>query len=208
MNLDSSIRELKGIGSKTELLFQNLGVYTIRDILLHFPREYHRYEQPKKINELSAGRNSAVIGRITKTPLVKRGGSMAVTTVTVADETGSLALVWFRMPYLKNTLKPGSRYVFCGNVKEKRGILTMEQPRIYPLDQYAALADTLQPVYALTKGLTNNAFSKAVRQAMENLYLLDDYLPQEILMRRNFMDYTLAIQQIHFPEGEESLRRA
>lgn len=208
MNLDSSIRELKGIGSKTELLFQNLGVYTIRDILLHFPREYHRYEQPKKINELSAGRNSAVIGRITKTPLVKRGGSMAVTTVTVADETGSLALVWFRMPYLKNTLKQGSRYVFCGNVKEKRGILTMEQPRIYPLEQYVALADTLQPVYALTKGLTNNAFSKAVRQAMENLYLLDDYLPQEILMRRNFMDYTLAIQQIHFPEGEESLRRA
>lgn len=208
MNLDSSIRELKGIGSKTELLFQNLGVYTIRDILLHFPREYQRYEQPKKINELSVGKRFAVIGRITKTPLVRRGGSMAVTTTTIADETGNLALVWFRMPYLKNTLKPGCRYVFCGNVKEKQGILTMEQPRIYQLEQYAALADTLQPVYALTKGLTNNAFSKAVKQAMEMLYLFEDYLPQSIQTQRNFVDYTHAIQQIHFPDGEQSLRQA
>ena len=43
MNLDSQIRELKGVGEKTETLFQNLGVYTVRDILLHFPREYHKF---------------------------------------------------------------------------------------------------------------------------------------------------------------------
>ena len=48
MNLDSQIRELKGVGEKTETLFQNLGVYTVRDILLHFPREYHKFEQPNR----------------------------------------------------------------------------------------------------------------------------------------------------------------
>ena len=62
MNLDSGIRELKGIGAKTEELFCNLGVYTIRDILLHFPREYHRFEQPKTPDEVKCGIQMAVCG--------------------------------------------------------------------------------------------------------------------------------------------------
>lgn len=208
MNLDSSIRELKGIGSKTEELFQNLGVYTIRDILLHFPREYHRYEQPKKIAELRDGEAAAVQCRILKTPLVRRGGRMAITTTTVSDETGTLACVWFRMPYLKNTLKPGTSYVFYGNIKDKKGVLTMEQPRIYHIDQYRLLTEGLQPVYALTKGLTNNAFGKAVGQALELSYLLEEYLPEDLREKRGLMDYQEAVRQLHFPEKEHSLIRA
>ncbi|MGN0272327.1 MAG: ATP-dependent DNA helicase RecG [Lachnospiraceae bacterium] len=208
MNLDSSIRELKGIGSKTEELFQNLGVYTIRDILLHFPREYHRYEQPKKIAELKDGEAAAVQCRILKTPLVRRGGRMAITTTTVSDETGTLACVWFRMPYLKNTLKPGTSYVFYGNIKDKKGVLTMEQPRIYHIDQYRLLTEGLQPVYALTKGLTNNAFGKAVGQALELSYLLEEYLPEDLREKRGLMDYQEAVRQLHFPEKEHSLVRA
>ena len=208
MNLDSSIRELKGIGSKTEELFQNLGVYTIRDILLHFPREYHRYEQPKKIAELRDGEATAVQCRILKTPLVRRGGRMAITTTTVSDETGTLACVWFRMPYLKNTLKPGTSYVFYGNIKDKKGVLTMEQPRIYHIDQYRLLTEGLQPVYALTKGLTNNAFGKAVGQALELSYLLEEYLPEDLREKRGLMDYQEAVRQLHFPEKEHSLVRA
>lgn len=208
MNLDSSIRELKGIGSKTEELFQNLGVYTIRDILLHFPREYHRYEQPKKIAELRDGEATAVQCRILKTPLVRRGGRMAITTTAVSDETGTLACVWFRMPYLKNTLKPGTSYVFYGNIKDKKGVLTMEQPRIYHIDQYRLLTEGLQPVYALTKGLTNNAFGKAVGQALELSYLLEEYLPEDLREKRGLMDYQEAVRQLHFPEKEHSLVRA
>ena len=208
MNLDSSIRELKGIGSKTEELFQNLGVYTIRDILLHFPREYHRYEQPKKIAELRDGEATAVQCRILKTPLVRRGGRMAITTTTVSDETGTLACVWFRMPYLKNTLKPGTSYVFYGNIKDKKGVLTMEQPRIYHIDQYRLLTEGLQPVYALTKGLTNNAFGKAVGQALELSYLLEEYLPEDLREKRGLMNYQEAVRQLHFPEKEHSLIRA
>lgn len=208
MNLDSSIRELKGIGSKTEELFENLGVYTIRDILLNFPREYHRYEQPKKIAELKDGEAAAVQCRILKTPLVRRGGRMAITTTTVSDETGTLACVWFRMPYLKNTLKPGTSYVFYGNIKDKKGVLTMEQPRIYHIDQYRLLTEGLQPVYALTKGLTNNAFGKAVGQALELSYLLEEYLPEDLREKRGLMEYQEAVRQLHFPEKEHSLVRA
>ncbi len=55
MNLDSQIRSIKRRRRKNKTLFQNLGVYTVRDILLHFPREYHKFEQPKSVDEISEG---------------------------------------------------------------------------------------------------------------------------------------------------------
>lgn len=208
MNLDSNIRELKGIGAKTEDLFHNLGVYTIRDILLHFPREYHRFEQPKSPDEAKAGVQMAVCGRIMKTPLVRRNGRMAVTTASIAGERIQISLLWFRMPYLKNTLKPGMTYVFYGMVKQKNRQLVMEQPKVYTPVQYEELSDSLQPVYALTKGLTNNQIRKAEKQALESLYLLEDFLPLELRERHGFYEYGQAVRQMHFPDGELLLKNA
>ena len=54
MNLDSSIGSLKGIGAKTQALFEKLGVYTIRDMLLAFPRDYHKFPDCQKINNVKA----------------------------------------------------------------------------------------------------------------------------------------------------------
>lgn len=208
MNLDSKIRELKGIGAKTEELFCNLGVYTIRDILLHFPREYQRFEQPKSPDEARAGVQMAVSGRILKTPLVRRNGRMAVTTASIAGERVQISLLWFRMPYLKNTLKPGMTYVFYGMVKQKNNQLVMEQPKVFTPVQYEELSDSLQPIYTLTKGLTNNQIRKAEKQALESLYLFEDFLPKELRERHEFYEYGQAVRQMHFPDGEIPLKKA
>ena len=70
MNLDSQIRELKGVGEKTETLFQNLGVYTVRDILLHYPRDYVKFPERKYISEVAVGETAAVVVRIQSSPKV------------------------------------------------------------------------------------------------------------------------------------------
>ena len=208
MNLDSQIRELKGVGEKTETLFQNLGVYTVRDILLHFPREYHKFEQPKSVDEISEGTVIAVLGRIKKTPLVRHNGRMAVTTTQIEGREKILSLIWFRMPYLKNTLKPGMQYVFYGIVKNRKNQLIMEQPKIYTITQYQELSDSLQPVYALTKGLTNNLVRKMEKQALESIYLLDDFLPEELRETHDFCEYGQAVRQMHFPDSAYALKNA
>lgn len=208
MNLDSQIRELKGVGEKTETLFQNLGVYTVRDILLHFPREYHKFEQPKSVDEISEGTVIAVLGRIKKTPLVRHNGRMAVTTTQIEGREKILSLIWFRMPYLKSTLKPGMQYVFYGIVKNRKNQLIMEQPKIYTITQYQELSDSLQPVYALTKGLTNNLVRKMEKQALESIYLLDDFLPEELRETHDFCEYGQAVRQMHFPDSEYALKNA
>ena len=208
MNLDSQIRELKGVGEKTETLFQNLGVYTVRDILLHFPREYHKFEQPKSVDEISEGTVIAVLGRIKKTPLVRRNGRMAVTSTQIEGREKILSLIWFRMPYLKNTLKPGMQYVFYGIVKKRKNQLIMEQPKIYTITQYQELSDSLQPVYALTKGLTNNLVRKMEKQALESIYLLDDFLPEKLRKIHDFCEYGQAVRQMHFPDSAYALKNA
>mgnify|MGYP000817073644 FL=1 len=208
MNLDSQIRELKGVGEKTETLFQNLGVYTVRDILLHFPREYHKFEQPKSVDEISEGTVIAVLGRIKKTPLVRRNGRMAVTSTQIEGREKILSLIWFRMPYLKNTLKPGMQYVFYGIVKKRKNQLIMEQPKIYTITQYQEISDSLQPVYALTKGLTNNLVRKMEKQALESICLLDDFLPEELRETHDFCEYGQAVRQMHFPDSAYALKNA
>lgn len=207
MNLDSSIRELKGIGEKTEELFHNIGVYTIRDILLYFPREYHQYETPKAVSEATLGR-TALRARPAKKPVVRNTGNMQVTLAEVQEGSASISLVWFRSPYIKSLVRPGQDYIFYGEIKKKGGRMSMEQPRIYSPSQYQELQDTLQPIYRLTAGMTNQTLKKAIQQALACADLFEDLLPQGLREQYRLMDYAKAVEEMHFPFTRERLCEA
>lgn len=205
MNRDSSISEIKGVGAKTEELFHKIGVYTVRDILLHYPRTYTQYPKVKHVDEVNEGETAAVLGRITKTPVVKRVRSMQITVTVIGELDVSMELVWFRMPYIKNNLKSGCSYVFYGKVNRKNGRLVMEQPAIYSVEQYSSMEEVFLPVYALTGGLSNNLVTKTIRAALGDDYLFADYLPTELRNRHELCEYNYAIRQIHFPTDMETL---
>lgn len=205
MNRDSSISEIKGVGAKTEELFHKIGVYTVRDILLHYPRTYTQYPKVKHVDEVNEGETAAVLGRITKIPVVKRVRSMPITVTVIGELDVSMELVWFRMPYIKNNLKSGCSYVFYGKVNRKNGRLVMEQPAIYSVEQYASMEEVFLPVYALTGGLSNNLVTKTIRATLGDDYLFADYLPTELRNRHELCEYNYAIHQIHFPTDMETL---
>ena len=205
MNLNSPIRELKGIGEKTEKLFQKMGVYTLRDILLHYPRDYVKFPKRKYISEAAAGETAAVMVRMQSTPLVRKTRRMQITTAHAETDGVVMQFVWFRMPYIKNMLKPGNIYVFYGKVIAKNNSVAMEQPTIYTMEQYEKIEGNLIPVYPLSFGLTNHAVQKAVRQALTSEELLKEYLPEELLGKYELISYRQAIHQIHFPEDMEHL---
>ncbi len=205
MELNSPIRELKGIGEKTEKLFQKTGVYTLRDILLHYPRDYVKFPKRKYIKEVNAGETAAVMVRLLSTPLVRKTRRMQVTTAQAEADGSVMQFVWFRMPYIKNMLKPGNIYVFYGKVIAKNQDLAMEQPTIYTMEQYDKIEDQMTSVYPLSFGLTNHAVQKAVRQALSFEELLKEYLPPELLKKYGLISYAEAIRQIHFPDDMEHL---
>ena len=205
MDRNSPLREIKGVGAKTEELFHKIGVYTVGDILLHYPRTYIQYPQAKHVDEVLDGEQAAVLGRITRTPVVRKLRTMQITVTTISEMGASLELVWYRMPYMKNNLKVGSTYIFYGKVNKKNGRLVMEQAAMFTEEQYASMEQVFLPVYTLTNGLSNNLVTKTVRAALGDERLFMDYLPHAIREKYGLCEYNYAIRQIHFPEDMETL---
>ncbi len=203
-----SLRELKGIGEKTEKLFERVGVGTLNQLLHYYPREYDSYEKAVSPGAVRINEKNAVYGTITKAPSISGGGTKAVTVLNLEDETGRLQIIWFHMPFLRSTLKRGSRFVFRGKVILKNGRAVMEHPEIYTLAAYQGMQGKLLPVYGLTAGLTNKAVCKAVTQLLASKGLEQDYLPFELRERLGLAELNYAVQGIHFPESEETLLEA
>lgn len=205
MNEQSNISGLKGIGPKTEQLFEKAGIRTIQDLLSYYPRGYDIYEKPVPVQEVQEGRMTAVCGIVYGA--VKMGGNprMQVTTAYIKDLTGTICAIWFRMPYLRNTLKNGMKVTLRGKAVNRKGSLVLEQPEIFlPAESYEEKQNTMQPVYPLTAGLTNNTVIKAVRQALDFVDLKQDFLPEAIRRDYHLAEYNYALRGIHFPLDKES----
>ncbi len=203
--MDSPITSIKGIGEKTAALFHRVGVDTVGELLSYYPRNYDIYEEPVTFANLKTEQIQAVTGFVRKVPAVSKTRRYAVTTVVLEEFGEYLHLTWFNMPFLKNTISPGSTYIFRGRVQKKKGRLVMEQPEYFTPEAYREKLDTMQPIYGLTAGLSNKTVSKAVRQALDERDLNPEYLPEEIRMDQELAEYNFALRTIHFPVKWEDL---
>lgn len=210
MNLNSPITTIKGIGEKTKTAFEKLNIYTVRDIIMNFPRNYIQYPKAKSlhlIEQLQEGMQAILI-TIRKSPVVKKTRAMDITIL--ADMAGDtpIQFIWYRMPYIKSTLLPGKQYVLYGKVALKKKLFIMEQPTIFEIEKYNELEDLLQPVYSLTAGITNNLMVKTVKTALNDNQLLQDYIPFKIRQKYALCEYNYAIKQMHFPDSFDALVEA
>ena len=96
------LTELRGIGEKTEKLFQKLGVKTVGELLCYFPNTYLSYEKPVPIATLEEGETAAVLGILERDAAVLPRNGRKMTTVTVRDDSGRLQLCWFNAPFLRS----------------------------------------------------------------------------------------------------------
>lgn len=205
---DQSIETLKGIGEKTAKLFEKVGIRTIDDLLHYYPKGYDTYGEPKAIGELSEDETGAVEGFLKSGATGVHINGLSIVQATISDMTGKLRLVWYHMPYLKNTLRPDSHFIFRGRVIRKKNGLTMEQPQMFKPEAYEELLSSMRPVYAQTKGLGNKTITSAVEQALAIRTLERDYLPASLRISNELAEYNFAIEHIHFPANEEDLRFA
>ena len=205
---DQSIETLKGIGEKTAKLFEKVGIRTIDDLLHYYPKGYDTYGEPKAIGELSEDETGAVDGFLKSGATGVHINGLSIVQATISDMTGKLHLVWYHMPYLKNTLRPDSHFIFRGRVIRKKNGLTMEQPQMFKPEAYEELLSSMRPVYAQTKGLGNKTITSAVEQALAIRTLERDYLPASLRISNELAEYNFAIEHIHFPANEEDLRFA
>ncbi len=202
------IRTLKGVGEKTAALFEKLHVYTAEELVAYYPRDYEQFSVPVPLDRAPVEEIVAVEGYLSGNVATRHVRGLSITTFEVSCEGGSLHMTYFNMPYLKNSLKRGQPYIFRGCLHRRKDRYVMEQARIYKPEEYGKLTDCMQPRYATTKGLTNNAITKAVKQAIGLVDLSDDPLPEKIRAAEGFLSFREAVEQMHFPTGRESLLAA
>ncbi len=200
----TSIRELKGIGDKTQKLFEKIGIRTVGDLIRYYPRGYDVYEDPVPVSEVEEGRTQTVSGAVYGRVQVSGSAKMQITTLYVKDLTGTLKVIWFRMPFLRSTFAGGGAVTLRGRVIRRRDGLVMEHPEIfYPCEKYEDRRNSLQPLYGLTARLTNNAVTKAVRQALDGMDLAAERMPGNLRLKYGLAEYNYAVRGIHFPEDKE-----
>lgn len=200
-----SLRTLKGVGEKTEKLFQKVGIYDTDDLLHYYPRNYDEYETSVDIAELKEGTVQAVSAAVCSGVYVNSVRGRQIISVNIADQSGKFPVVWFNLPYLKKTLRKGSWFVFRGRIVRKQGKLEMEHPEIFTPSAYEEILHNLQPIYGLTAGLSNKTVVKMVTQLLEDLPMQSEYLPEELRERYGLADVNYALKTIHFPKNKEEL---
>lgn len=208
MQLSDSIREIKGIGEKSEKLFAKLGISTVEELLFFYPREYEIVENIRPINEVKEGHIVVVSGTLGSKPRLQYVRNLKIVSTFLRDASGQLEVTWFNMPFIMKTLRMGTRYIMRGRVINKNGRYRLQQPKLLSEEEYHKLLKKLQPVYPLTAGLTNHAVSKAVGSALKEVDLTGDYLPLEMRKKYNLILRKQAVHAIHFPKDKEEYMQA
>ncbi|MBR5527723.1 MAG: ATP-dependent DNA helicase RecG [Clostridia bacterium] len=211
ITLQSPVTVLYGVSESRAKLLEKLDIFTVDDLVRHYPRGYENRGMVKNVCELSPGEVSSCILEISspvKSTRIssKAGRAMTVQKVTAHDETGSVALTFFNQEFLKNTLVTGRKFRFYGMVSGSFLNPQMTSPAYEPYYPGAEL-DDLVPVYPLTAGITCKMLSKLVKQALE-YYKNIESLPKDIISEYGLMGLYDALSNIHFPDDAEKMKDA
>ncbi len=209
MQLNDPITALKGIGEKTASLYHKLNIYSVDDLIKHYPRDYEEWRDIVKIGELVANQVHAVRALVINAPqTVHARKNMTITTVRVRDDSGACDITFFNMPYIRNSLQPGKQYIFRGRVVLKNNHITIDQPKIISPHEFAQNVNRLSPIYPVTRGLTIAAVTKSIRLAIDALDLQEDYIPESMRRKYGLLDLKTALSGIHFPENRGEMLAA
>lgn len=209
MQLSDPITSLKGIGEKTAALYHKLNIFTIDDLIRHYPRDYEEWRDIVKIGELRANQVHAVRAMVISAPqTVHIRKNMTITTMRVKDDSGACDITYFNMPYIKNNIQTGKQYIFRGRVILKNNRITIDQPKIVSPHEFSQNVNKLSPIYPTTKGLTIAAITKAVRMAIDLLNVGEDYIPETMRMEYGLPDLKTALSGIHFPVNRDDMLAA
>jgi len=208
--IDSPLTVLNGIGPERQAVYAKLGIESLRDLLLYFPRRYDNYSAMKPINRLEYGEECSVIGTVVEAHARRiRGGQATLLKVILSDATGQLEISFFNQPWLADKLKPGRQIVVSGRIDQYLGRPTIVPDEWEDLDQELLNTGRIVPVYRLTNGLTQRAVRKVTQQVVKFWARRQaDPLPAEMVRRAELLTYGEALAQIHFPDSQEQLDAA
>ncbi len=199
MQINDSVKKIKGVGEKKEKLLKNLNIESISDLIFYMPRSYEDRTEIVKISKIDKEGSYLVRGIVTR---IIKGGRFnrgkTVLKVFISDGTGELEAVFFNANYISSSIKVGAEYLFYGRVKGKQ--------MVFP--EFSQTEMGIIPIYPLTKGLSQKEIRKLIKTALEELGEIEEKLPAKVFEINNLCSLDYAIRNTHFPENKETLKAA
>jgi len=214
------VSNLLGIGEKRTNALNKAGIFSVADLLNHFPRDYDDRSNIKTVSELTPDMVNTIRGVVAFEPenaeLKRKGinGTLTVTKVKIKDSTGILEITWFNQPYLKKYFKKGNEYIFTGMVKNlnygsRDSRLQMTSPDYEVSGGNELSGGRIVPIYTPPKQFSQKIFRSLIFQALEvcekekNTGAFFEYLPFEIRKKYDLCPREEAVLNIHFPKSDE-----
>jgi ATP-dependent DNA helicase RecG len=202
--LADTILILKGIGTARADLLARLGVHTIGDLVLHFPRSYDDLSDVRRVDQLEAGLLQTVQGEVVEIGGRELADGRTVLSIVIADDRGRCVEgSWFNQAWMASRFRYGQRVAFSGKPRWYRDHWQMSQPRVQPLDgSGGASRPEVVPVYPLTEGLRADQLRPLIRQALAVAAdHVADLVPTALRVKRGFSPAPQALAEVHFPES-------
>ncbi len=204
------ITSLKGIGPKSKLYYEKLGITTMFDIINYYPKKYEQNRGVSNLCDASLDEKlifCVVIDSIQKIIRLKK---LSILNVIVSDDSAQMKLVFYNQPYLKQSLYVGKKINIRGKAMKKGGQVVIVSPEfLSDKDLEIILNKPLVPIYKLSKKISNKKLIEKIKLAFD--YVGDeilDYLPKELKNQCDLIDYEDALKKVHFPSDYDELEEA
>lgn len=198
------IRYLKGVGEKTARLYNKLGIFTVDDLIRHYPRKYLDYGNTVSVKD--APPDTPVFIKATmitpvKESMIRKG--LTLYKCNFSDGETVIRVTIFNNKYLAKALRTFDDYILYGKVEKTFTSASMSSPQIERADKAE-----VHPVYPTTEKLSVKAISNSVRNALSLVGKIPETLSDDILKKYDLVSLDFATRQIHFPTDEKNVEPA
>ena len=200
--LSDPVTMLKGVGEVRAKQLAQLNIFTLRDLICHFPRGYEDRTKLVPIEKLEPDVPACFRAMVMNTPRtshIRKG--LDLTKVQVADTTGRLNVTFFNSRFAAQQLEYGREYIFYGAVSGDFIGYSMTNPVFEAPESQPVTTRRILPIYPLTAGLTNAALLRLVQQALAVRDPPEEILPAEVREKYGILPAERAYFAIHEPNS-------
>ena len=203
-NLDmNDLENLKGLGKKTITELKNLEIYSINDLIEHYPYKYNLLKL-NNIDEIEDGENIIIEGIVASPPLLRRiNPRLNILLFKVNTNKKLINIIIYNRAYIKKNLLLGKEITIFGKWDEKRNTITATNILFSKI-----INNTYESIYHLTNGISNKTMTKIINNALLLKPSFDDYVPEYLNEKYNFISKDAAIRKIHNPKNEKDIKQA
>ena len=192
------------LSPKQKTALGKLGLETIKDLLFYFPSRYENFSERKNIISLAEGDKTTVFGEVLEASLGKTWKKkMAISEISLGDNTGIIKAVWFHQPYMAKMINVGDKVALTGKISRNKSGLFISNPDFEKISRYEALGEgsMILPVYPETSGITSRWLRFAVQKILNSLKKdIIDPIPDEILKKYHLPSLKSSLIFIHKPQ--------